>query len=392
MTASSNSIRVLHLWGNYFPDLFDHSHRLCLSANWPSEVVARGLFEGEGARSELPGVIGFRHRSKAEVNSTALSSRIQRVLLRKVDEIGFGRLTQRTVSRFRPDVIHCHYGTTGAELVKWNYWPELPTVVSFYGVDASASMRDPATVQRYVEMGRGGAIAHVLCSAVADRLVGIGWPINHIEVGNLPAQVEFAPDLGTRIGSGTRLLIPARFVEKKGHLVLLDAVRLAVEHVPDITLTCFGYGSPEWLERAIVRLQLKGRVRVVDNRQTSGFFDDYMNLLREHDIVVMPSMVSSSGDDEGGPALSVVMAQAAGKPVVVSDFPGAERSVTDRIEGRVLPAGNVTALATVLVEMSQSRADWSLMGAAGRARVRQEFSDSAYWHFLQRAYARAMGR
>lgn len=386
----SNPPRVLHLWGNYFPDLFDHSHRLCLAAGWPSWVAARGLFDS--SKPELPSVSCFRRRTKDEINSNAFMRRAQRALLRNIDQIGFGQLTRRTLADVRPDLIHCHYGTTGAELLKWGNWPELPAVVSFYGVDASASLREPATVRRYAELGRRGVLAHVLCEVVANRLSAIGWPADQIELGNLPAQVEQAPDLGQRQGGGVRLLIPARFVEKKGHLVLLEALQRVVREIPDIQLTCFGYGPSAWLEEAIAKRNLSDRVHVIDNHQSSSFFDEYMAILSEHDIVVAPSIESSTGDDEGGPALTVVTAQSAGKPVVVSAFPGAERSVTDGVEGLVVSAGSPLELAEALINLSKHRDLWSTMGGAGRLRAQSEFSEAAYWKLLQRLYFQVLGR
>ena len=83
------------------------------------------------------------------------------------------------------------------------------------------------------------------------------------------------------------------------------------------------------------------------------------------------------------------MAQAAGKPVIVSDFPGAERSVTNGVEGLMTPGGDVSSLATAILDMAHAPQSWGPMGAAGRARVLAEFSEAASWCRLQALYTRA---
>ncbi len=388
LELNASAHRVLHLWGNYAPDLFDRSHVLCLEAGWDSSVLARGLFESELPMP--PHVQAFRRVTKAETNSSALHHRALRALSRPVNELGFCRLVRQAVRQSRPGVVHCHFGTTAAELVRWHSLPDLPTLVSFYGVDASAALREPAIVARYQALARRGAFAHVLCAAVADRLVALGWPRAHILTANLPAKVEAMPDIGPRQGQGLRLLIPARFVEKKGHLVLLQALQQIATRLPDWSLTCLGYGSPGWLKEQIQSSGLTDRVTVIDNGQSSSFVEEYIEVLRDHDLVLAPSIVSSNGDDEGGPALTVVMAQAAGKPVIVSNFPGAECSVTDGVEGLVTPGGDVDALAQAILSLGQNPQRWQAMGEAGRRRVQDEFSEAAYARQLFNMYQQVM--
>ena len=99
-------------------------------------------------------------------------------------------------------------------------------------------------------------------------------------------------------------------------------------------------------------------------------------MLRRHDVVLAPSIRAASGDDEGGPALTLVMAQAAGKPVIASDFPGIERSVTSGVEGLIVPAGDVAALHDAMLALDCDVERWRAFGAAGRVRAIRDFSDA----------------
>ena len=117
---------------------------------------------------------------------------------------------------------------------------------------------------------------------------------------------------------------------------------------------------------------------MVDNTSEGPFDAAYLRRLREHDAVLAPSVRSARGDDEGGPALTAVLAQVAGKPVIVSDFPGHERSVNDGVEGLIVPQGDVAALAAAMADLSSNRERARAMGKLGRARAVRAFAERTY--------------
>jgi len=378
-------MRVTHIWLDYSPNLFDRAHPLCLSHGLDSEVVCLAFIDN-GAMP-LPGTFFVRKRDPVESNSRSLIRRVIRRLRRPIDTARFTRLVKARIQAFRPDVLHLHFGTTAAVLENLGALPDLPMVVSFYGVDVSESLRNPGTLRAYRSIFQKASVLHVLCDEAQHRLVSVGCPPEKIHIANLPANLDNIPDIGVELVNGTRFLIPARFVEKKGHIVLLTAFKQLLLANPQVSLTCFGYGPTAWLERSVAELGLNQAVQIVNNQQTGNFTAEYISVLRQHDVVLAPSIRSSTGDDEGGPALTLVMAQAAGKPVIVSDFPGAERSVTDGEHGLIVPAGDVDALEQAMARMVGNIALWQQLGRAGRQRVVHEFSEAAYWASLQDWYS-----
>ncbi len=377
-------MRVAHLWQDYSPNLFDQSHPLCLANGLESQVVCQA-FISNGAQA-LPHTHWVRQRYPAESNAAGLGARLQRRLRRPLDQRHFASLVRQRVAQAKPELLHVHFGTTAAALHWQGALPELPMVVSFYGVDVSQSLHDPKVVAAYRAIADRPSLLHVLCDAARDRLVNIGCAAERIRVANLPANIEHFPDIGVQATGTTRFLIPARFVEKKGHAVLLQAFRRLRDAGVAATLTCFGYGPTTWLANAIRHFGLDAEVRIIDNGQTGDFAAEYESMLRQHDVVLAPSICSRDGDDEGGPALTLVMAQAAGKPVIVSNFPGAERSVTDGVEGLVVPSGEVNALLAAMTLLATTPTLWLAMGAAGRARALREFSAAAYFNALSGWY------
>lgn len=383
-------MKITHLWQDYSPNLFDKSHPLCLAHAVGSEVVCQAFIENGAA--PLPGTFWHRRRDPAESNSQALTTRLMRRLRRPLDLAGFARLVRARVQAFQPDLLHLHFGTAAAALALRGALPQLPMVVSFYGADVSQALRDADTLRAYRRVFELAGILHVLCDEARQRLLDAGCPAHKIRIANLPANLDNIPDIGVTATANTRFLIPARFVEKKGHVVLLAAFKGLIYAGLPVRLTCFGYGPTDWLVQAVAAQGLGEVVRIVNNQQSGSFTEDYVGLLREHDVVLAPSVRAANGDDEGGPALTLVMAQAAGKPVIVSDFPGAERSVSDGHEGLVVPAGDVAALQRAMSCLVGQHLLWQRFGQAGQQRVVQEFSDAAYWDHLQGWYASCAGQ
>jgi glycosyltransferase involved in cell wall biosynthesis len=97
---------------------------------------------------------------------------------------------------------------------------------------------------------------------------------------------------------------------------------------------------------------------------------DIPDLLRGAHIACQPSTYR-----EGLPK-SALEAAAAGKPLVATDIPGCREAVQDGITGFLVPPRNPEALAAALKTLIDSPELRSQMGAAGRLRVEQNFSDA----------------
>jgi colanic acid/amylovoran biosynthesis glycosyltransferase len=378
-------MKVLHLWDSYAPGLFDRSFQICRAEGIDSQLACMHLVEnGQVADT---GIL-YARRIGREDSAAGLANRVRRKHRRLVDQNRFCRLAREVVDDFDPDVLHIHYGTTAAMLEGVQDVLGRPFVVSFYGFDISQGVRTPAIRAAYERVMKLRPVVHVLCDEAAERALAIGAEPERIVDANLPLPVERYPYVGLDEREAFHWLIPARFVEKKGHVIALRAFKLHLENHRQSVLTCWGYGGSAWLRKEVDELGLGGSVDVIDNAAEGPFDAAYLRRLHEHDAVLAPSVRSSRGDDEGGPALTAVLAQVAGKPVVVSDFPGHERSVSDGVEGLVVPQGDVAALAAAMGELSSDRERAREMGKAGRARASREFSEHTYRKALLSWYRR----
>lgn len=304
-------------------------------------------------------------------------------------------LTARRISRAVADaaldagasVVHAHFGMAGAELAHRSDLP--PLITTFYGVDASACLRDPQWLDRYEPLFARGRYFIVLAEAVADRLVSRGVERDRVRVWNIGLDLHRYPQVPLRGRDGTlRILCAARFTEKKGHGILLSALRELRRSV-DARVTLLGYGHRDVLARMVAEAGIGDHVTLEDT--TGRDFHQLMSrAVRDHDVMALPSTVSRDGDDEAGPALTVVYAQASGLPVVVTPFVGSERSVVDGETG-FLCKESPESLAERLAFVHEKPEIARRVGEAAAIAVREQFGLERQRQALDTLYRESLG-
>lgn len=154
---------------------------------------------------------------------------------------------------------------------------------------------------------------------------------------------------------------------------------------PAIRLLLVGDGPSRASIEALVREQA-----VTESVVFAGARMDGLNYHQLFDVSVLTSR------SEGFPN-SLVEAMAAARPVVATAVGGNLDAVQDGHTGRLVPAGDVGALATVLQEMVQSPELRRRLGTNGLARAQAEYradrviaSLESMYHDLVRTRARAV--
>jgi glycosyltransferase involved in cell wall biosynthesis len=168
-------------------------------------------------------------------------------------------------------------------------------------------------------------------------------------------------------GGPLRLLAVGRLVEKKGFSVLLHAVRRLRE---PWTLRIVGTGPmKEQLEGMIARNDLARNVHLVGRRSHDELPDDYAWA----DIVVVPSVVDSTGDRDGLPNV-VLEAMASGRPVIAADVSAIGPALRQAGASLLVPSGDEVALATAIERLGSERGLRHELGRAGRRQAETHFA------------------
>jgi glycosyltransferase involved in cell wall biosynthesis len=166
-----------------------------------------------------------------------------------------------------------------------------------------------------------------------------------------------------------------RVTRDKGVPELVAAFRAVQEQFPDAVLLLIGdveQGDPIPPETREALDNARGIVRV-------DFQSDITPYYLLMDILALPT------HREGFPN-TVLEAQAAELPVVTTDATGAVDSIAPNVTGLLIPAGDAGALAEALTKLLSDRERARQMGAAGRARVGQQFRPEVVWKSLAELY------
>jgi glycosyltransferase involved in cell wall biosynthesis len=209
--------------------------------------------------------------------------------------------------------------------------------------------------------GRGFDAVVTVSRAVAERVVGAqphvvysGVPVS--DEANVPAQ---------RGRTATERIIgtAGRLVPLKGTLYLVRAFAALRAEFPDLVLEIAGSGPEQsMLEQEVQLLGVRGKVRFL------GWVEELGPVLGRWGVFVLPSL------EEGFP-MAALEAMAAGLPVVASAVGGIPELVEDGRTGWLVPPRDPRALGERIRLLLRNPDTRRAMGAAGRARVRDHFSE-----------------
>ena len=290
------------------------------------------------------------------------------------DPRAFARLA-RIVRRLRPEIVHTHlvhadfHGLAAGRLAR------VPVLVSTkHGFNPFRSGRAFAAADRAVARL---ADVHIAISAgLASYLAASegfdpgSFEVVHygIEAGPAPPPLPGAP----------RLAVVGRLIPIKGHDVLLRALALLRDRLPEVTLELAGDGPLEPdLRASVTRLGLEDVVSFL------GRVAPAAPVFERAEVVVVPSF----GEGFGMVALE---AMERGRPVVASDVGGLREIVEDGRTGLLVPSGDAEALAAAIAELARDPARAADMGAAGRERALVAFSQERCTDRIEAIYGAAL--
>jgi colanic acid/amylovoran biosynthesis glycosyltransferase len=261
--------------------------------------------------------------------------------------------------------IHAHWASTPSTLAM------LASRVSGIPWSFTAHRWDIAEDNLLRAKVESACFVRVISQHGAEELLGIVG-LEGFAPTVLPMGVELPPrrEVGPGGGETLRVLTPARLVEKKGHEHLLEAVPLLRARGVAVRLDLAGEGP--------LGPVLRQRVKEGGLEDEVAFLGtvSHEELLRrlgagEWDAVVLPSVVTKSGELEGIP-VALIEAMAQGVPVVGTETGGIPELLGGGA-GMLVPPEDPGALAAALAELASDPARRAALAAAGRARVEERF-------------------
>ncbi|MFJ1754279.1 glycosyltransferase [Kitasatospora sp. NPDC088134] len=276
---------------------------------------------------------------------------------------------RRIVRRAEPDVLHLHSAKAGLAgrlavrgAVPTVFQPHAWSFAAVEGALARASLRWERHATRWArtvlcvsERERADGEAAGL---VADwRVVPNGVDLEHFAPADPASRRAARMTLGL-VQADPLAVCVGRLCRQKGQDVLLDAWAKVQGARPEARLVLVGGGpDAEALAERVRGLPDPSRVRLV------GDVADPRLWLAAADLAVLPSRWE-------GMALAPLEAMACGRPVLLTDVPGARECLPAAERARaVVPVENPGLLAERLVEFLGNRIECERRGVSARAHV-----------------------
>lgn len=262
----------------------------------------------------------------------------------------FGRLRE-LILRARPEVVISFEEITNLEVRLALFGSGVPVIATEHSDPREHRIGLRWRVLRYLLYP--GAAAVVVLNASIEAWAKSRWP--RWNVVAIPNPIHRMPRDVPDARRGNRLMAVGRLVEQKGFDRMIEAFARVAVTMPGWTLTIHGDGPERGRLEALVREHdLEGRVRL------PGASPDLSAEYAAADMMVVSSRYE-------GFCMALVEAMAVGTPVISFDCPtGPREIVRPGIDGILVPAGDVHAMAEAMLELMQDPAKRRRLGEAAR--------------------------
>jgi glycosyltransferase involved in cell wall biosynthesis len=282
----------------------------------------------------------------------------------------------REIRRFRPDVVHTH-------LIHADVHAQV--AARLLGVPRVSSVHGAHTYYRRSHYRIPGSGA----SALADRVIAISRYVRDLIAQRglaSPARIRVVhygvdPDRWAAAGQRRQAAratygvepgsvcvgIASRIVPGKGHGLLVEGARRALQRVPRLRLYVAGDGPLLEDVKRQARALPEGTVRFL------GFIEDISSFFAACDIVALPT----SPELGEGFGLAALEGMAAGRPVIATAVTSLPEVVTHGESGLLVDPSDPDDLQRALVSLASAPKRREEMGRAGQLRARTFFSIDA---------------
>lgn len=286
----------------------------------------------------------------------------------------------RMIRRWRPDVVHAHWLIPQGLIIALLGLIDRsvpPLVVTSHGADLFALRAWPMRILKRFVLRRAKLVT-VVSRAMRDVILEMGVAPEKIKVEpmGVDLQARFIPSHAS-VRSTSEILFVGRLVEKKGLLLLIDAMPAIRARHPGARLSIAGFGPEEPACRM--------RAHALGLGESVHFLGavpqtELPSLYQRAAVFVAPFIRAQGGDQEGF-GLVLVEAAGCGCPIVAGDVPAVRDVISDAFIGTLVSEGDIPALADAVCRALDSPAT----EASSTARVQgvQRFD----WQQRAEAYA-----
>lgn len=267
----------------------------------------------------------------------------------------------------RAEVVHAHWPVAGLIALVLGRIFGRKIVLTVHGVEVFQNK-----VSRLTRLCINAA-DHVICNSYAtkDRTIEIANP-KRVEV------IPFGVQVPTEECDGKTTSVSTPYVLSVGRLVPRKGIEFLLEAATEIlsrTNCRFVIAGDGPLKEGLQRLTKKQGISEYVSFP-GRVSNDYLHTLMANAALLVHPVVTTPDGDREGLGIVALEAMSHGKPVVASDIGGLHDVVVDGDTGFLVPERDSCALAERVIQLLKDGELNAAMGARGKQRVIQHFSQS----------------
>jgi glycosyltransferase involved in cell wall biosynthesis len=285
------------------------------------------------------------------------------------------------IKKYNIQIIHCHSRTTqvlGYFLYKRTGAAYVSTCHGFFKKRFSRRAF-PCWGKNVIAISQQVREHLINDFKVDDKDISVihnGIDIDKFKTQGQRSKIEAKQRFG--LGQGPVVGIVGRLSDVKGHIYLIQAMKVALKSFPEAQLLIVGDGK--------MKDELAGLVKELDIGKNVIFMPsarDTSVMLSAMDIFVMPSLKEGLG-------LSLMEAMAAGLPVIGSDVGGIKSLIQHDVNGLLVEPADVEGLSSGILELLNDQEKAKALGQRARDFIARNFSLEQMVINTERVYSRCV--
>lgn len=292
------------------------------------------------------------------------------------------------------DLIHAHFGKNGYVVGPLAQRAKKPLITTFHGFDATydGDPKKPGGFNqvRFFSHGRRQMASWPFNWSIAvsdfirEKLLEKGFPETRIHRHYIGIDTSRFTPTTTPRRKGLIVSI-ARFVEYKGHTLMIEALERVAKQGIDLEFAMVGQGPDR---DKIVELAKRKLPNVTVHENLSQ--DRIRELLREAELYLHGSVTLDNGHAEAF-GLANLEAQAVGTPVVAFRSGGVGEAVKEGETGFLLAERDVTGMADAIGKLLSDQTLWNEFSRRAPVFVSQNFDLNRQTALLEDYYDVVLG-
>ncbi len=276
----------------------------------------------------------------------------------------------RFLDEWNVSILHLHYGSDSSIYSDLMRYSGRPSVVSFYGYDASSF--SSAIIGYGGWLLRNRVFPHVtkvlaMSPDMKKDLVRSNCPEDKIIVHYYGSEVNkfYWKDRTYLNKENVIFLILASLVPQKGHLFLLKALKKIIDNgISNISLRIVGGGELErQLKDFVSKNKLNDFVTFIGAVEYGSA--DMKKELYNADVFIHPSVTANNGDKEGIPG-TIIEAMSSGLPVISTYHAGIPFVIENNVTGLLVNEWDVDGLVKAIERLVKDVDLRKKLGTAGQ--------------------------